>query len=114
MAPKPYIVYQRGRSKPVGPSRLLSGQSNDEQDPEYVPPSTRTPIAAARASGGIPKKVVPRVITTFQSDEERTLTITSSRSTSGSERESGSEEAFDSDSTYSIGLDEATASGFEY
>ena len=40
-------TYAHGRSKSVAPSaRMLIG-SNDERDPEYVPPGTSTPPRAA-------------------------------------------------------------------
>ena len=52
--------------------------SDDERDPEYVPPGTSTPSRAARADRATPKKVAYGVVTASQSDEERTLTGTPS------------------------------------
>ena len=43
MAPKQDRVYTRGRSKFVSPSTRLVIGSDDERDPEYVPPGTATP-----------------------------------------------------------------------
>ena len=49
MAPKQDRTYARGRSNSVAPSvRLIIG-SDDEGDPEYVPPGTSAPSRAARA-----------------------------------------------------------------
>ena len=39
MAPKQDRVYARGRSKSVAPSARLVICSDDERDPEYVPPA---------------------------------------------------------------------------
>lgn len=39
----------------------LIGMFDDEQDPEYVPLVTRTPLEAAIASWGTPKKVASDV-----------------------------------------------------
>ena len=110
MAPKPDIVYSRGRSKYVDPSQRLIGMSDDEQDLEYVPPGTQTPTPAARATRDTPKKVESSVVTASQYDEEHALTGTSSRSVSGSEVASGSEEAFGSESAHSTRSNEATTS----
>ena len=72
MAPKQDRVYARRRSKSVSPfSRMVIG-SDDERDPEYVPPGTSTPSRAARAARFTPKKVASGVVTTSQSDEEHT------------------------------------------
>ena len=54
--------------------------SDDERDPEYVPPGTFTHSRAARAPRATPKKVVSGVVTASQSDEEHTLTGTPSGS----------------------------------
>lgn len=59
-----------------------------------MPPSTHTPTAAARDTQGTPKKVALDVVTASQYDDERTLTVTPSRSASGFERASSSEEAW--------------------
>ena len=78
MAPKQDQVYARGRSKSVSPSACLVICSDDEHDPEYVPPGTSTPSRAARAIRATPKKVASGVVTASQSDEECTLTGTPS------------------------------------
>ena len=54
MAPKQDRVYARGRSKYVAPSARLVIGSDDERDPEYVPPGTSTPSRVARASRATP------------------------------------------------------------
>ena len=64
--------------------------SEDERDPEYVPPGTSTPFRAARASRATPKKVASGVVTASLSDEERTLTGTPSGSPTNEEAASGS------------------------
>ncbi|TMW81878.1 hypothetical protein EJD97_007496 [Solanum chilense] len=86
MAPKQDRIYVRGRSKSVAPSASMVIGSDDERDPEYVPPGTSTPSRAARDPRATPKKVVFGVVTASQSNEERTLTDipSGSNSTSGS------------------------------
>ena len=69
MAPKHNRVYARGRSKSVAPSACLVIGSDDERDPEYVPPDTSTPSGAARATRATPKKVASGVVTASQFDE---------------------------------------------
>ena len=64
--------------------------SDDERDPEYVPPGTSTPSRVARAPRATPKKVASGVVTASKSDEERTLTGTPSGSLTNEERASGS------------------------
>ena len=64
--------------------------SDDERDPEYVPPGTSTLSRAARAPRATPKKVASGVVTASQSDEERTLTGTPSGSATNEEGASGS------------------------
>ena len=64
--------------------------SDDERDPEYVPPGTSTPSRAARAARATPKKVASGVVTASQSDEERTMTSTPFGSATNEERASGS------------------------
>ena len=78
MAPKQDQVYARGRSKSVAPSACQVIGSDDERDPEYVPPSTSTPSRAARAPRATPKKLASGVVTASQYDEECTLTGTPS------------------------------------
>ena len=78
MAPKQDRIYVRGRSKSVAPSACMVIGSDDERDPEYVPPGTSTPSRAARAPRATPKKVASGVVAASQSDEERTLTGTPS------------------------------------
>ena len=85
MAPKQDRVYARGRSKSVALSACLVIASDDERVPEYVPPGTATPSRAARATRAMPKKVAPGVVIASQSDEERTLTGTPSRSATNEE-----------------------------
>ena len=48
----------------VAPSHRMTGSSNNERDPEYVLPSTKTPTPAARATLGNPKKVISGAVTT--------------------------------------------------
>ena len=43
MVSKQHQVYARGHSKSVAPSARLVISSDDEHDPEYVPPGTATP-----------------------------------------------------------------------
>ena len=59
--------------------------SDDESDPEYVPPRTSTPSRAACAPRATPKMVAFGVVTASQSDEERTLTGTPSGSATNEE-----------------------------
>ena len=89
MAPKQDRIYARGRSKSVTPSHKVIG-SDDERDPEYVPPGTFTLSCAARAPRATPKKVASGIVTASQSDEERTLTGTPSGSATNEEEVSGS------------------------
>ncbi|XP_027767504.1 LOW QUALITY PROTEIN: myristoylated alanine-rich C-kinase substrate-like, partial [Solanum pennellii] len=90
MAPKQDRIYASGRSKSVAPSACMVIGSDDERDPEYVPPGTSTPSRAARAPRATPKKVASGVVTASQSDEERTLTGTPSGSATNEEGASGS------------------------
>ena len=63
MAPKKDRIYARGRSKSVAlSSRMIIG-SDDERDPEYVPPGSSTPSHASRAPKATPKKVASGVVT---------------------------------------------------
>ena len=64
--------------------------SDDERDPEYVPPGTSRPSHAACAPRATPKKMASGVVTASQSDEERTLTGTPSGSATNEEGASGS------------------------
>ena len=90
MAPKQDRIYARVRSKSVVPSARMVIGSDDERDPEYVPPGTSTPSRAARAIRATPKKVASGVVTASQSDEERTMTGTPSGSPTNEEGASGS------------------------
>ena len=92
----------------MAPSQHLIDSSDNECDPEYVPPGTQTPTPAARDTRG-----KPSVVTSSQYDEERILTSTTFRSISGSEGASGSTKASGSKSSHSTGSNEATASGLE-
>ena len=59
MAPKQDRTYARGRSKSIASfARLIIG-SDDEQDPEYVPPGTFAPSRAARAPRANPRRWRP-------------------------------------------------------
>ena len=90
MAPKQDRAYARGRSKSVAPSAHLIIGSDDERDPEYVPPGTSTPSRVARSPKATPKKVASGVVTASQSDEECTLTGTPSGLATNEEGASGS------------------------
>ena len=90
MAPKQDRIYARGRSKSVAPSTRMVIGSDDERDPEYVPPGTSTPSRTARTPRDTPKKVASSVVTASHSDEERILTGTPSGSATNEEGASGS------------------------
>ena len=90
MAPKQDRTYASGQSKSVASSACMVIGTDDERDPEYVPPGTSTPSRAARAPKATPKKVASGVVTASQSDEECTLTGTPSGSTTNEEGASGS------------------------
>ena len=89
MAPKQDRTYARGRLNYVAPSARLIIGSDDERDPEYVPPGTSAPSRAARAPRATPKKVASEVVTASQFDEELTLTGTPSGSATNEEGASG-------------------------
>ena len=80
--------------------------SNDDHDPEHVPPGTRTPTRTGRTTRGIPKKVACGVDTTFWFDEERILTGTLSGYAAYSEGASSNEEASGSEKVF--GSEEAS------
>ena len=84
-APKQDRIYARGRSKSIAPSARMVIGSDDERDPEYVPPGTCTPSCPARAPRATPKKVASGVVTTSQSNDDRTLTDTPSGSATNEE-----------------------------
>ena len=56
MAPKQDRAYARGQSKSVAPSAHLIIGSDDERDPEYVPPGAFAPYHAARAPEPHPRR----------------------------------------------------------
>ena len=76
--------------------------SNDDHDPEHVPPGTRTPTRTGRTTRGIPKKVACGVATTFWFDEERILTGTLSGYAAYSEGASGSMDASGCEQAFSF------------
>ena len=80
MAPKQDRTYASGQSKSITPYACLIIGSDDERDPEYVPPGTSAPSRAARAPRATPKKVASGIVTASQSDEERKMTGTPSGS----------------------------------
>ena len=90
MAPKQDRVYVCGRSMYVAPSARLVIGSDDERDPEYMPPGTATPSQDARAARATPKKVASNVVTASQFDEDRTMTVTPSGSATHEEGASSS------------------------
>ena len=63
MAPKQDRTYARGRSKYVAPSARMVIGSDDERDPEYMPPGTSAPSRATRAPRATPKTVASGVVT---------------------------------------------------
>ena len=73
MSAKQDQVYARGRSKLVAPSARLVIGSDNEHDPECVPPGTATLARAACATRATHKKVAFSTVTASHSDEERTL-----------------------------------------
>ena len=63
MASKQDRTYARGRSKSVASSARLIIGSDDERDPEYVPPGTSAPSRVARAPRDTPRTVASGVVT---------------------------------------------------
>ena len=59
MAPKQDRTYARGRSKYVAPSARMVIGSDDERDPEYMPPGTSAPSRATRAPEPHPRRWRP-------------------------------------------------------
>ena len=64
MAPKQDRAYACVRAKSVTPSVRLVISSDDEHDPEYVPPRTATLPRDARATRALPKMVASGVVAT--------------------------------------------------
>ena len=56
MEPKKDRTYARGRSKSVAPCARLIIRSDDERDPEYMPPGTSAPSRATRAPKPHPRR----------------------------------------------------------
>ena len=102
MALKQDRIYACGQSKSVASSACMVIGTDDERDPEYVPPGTSTPSRAGCAPRATPKKVAYSVVTASRSNEESTLTGTPFGSATNEEGASGSlgvswfEEAFGS------------------
>ena len=90
MTPKQDQIYARGQSKSVAQSARMIISSDDEQDLEYVLPGTFITFRVAHAARAKPKKIASDVVIASQSDEEGTLTGTSSGSATNEERMSGS------------------------
>ena len=90
MAPKQDRVYARGRSKSFALSAYLVIGSDDERDPEYMPPGTSTPSRVARAARATVKKVESSIVIASQFDEKHTLTGTPFGSATNEEGASGS------------------------
>ena len=63
MAPKQDHTYARGRSKSVASSARMVIGSDNERDPEYMPPGTSAPSRATRAPRATPKMVASGVVT---------------------------------------------------
>lgn len=80
----------------------MIGSFDDERDFKYIPPGTQTPFSVARTSRSMPMRVASSVVTTSQSNEERTLTGTPSGSAAVCEVSSGSAEAFGSEEDSSL------------
>ncbi|TMX05709.1 hypothetical protein EJD97_006917 [Solanum chilense] len=80
MAQKQDRVYSCGRSNSVAPFVRFVISSDNQRDPEYVPPGTFTPARVARTTRATPTKVAPGVVTSFQFEEEHIMTYTPSRS----------------------------------
>ena len=57
MAPKQDRIYARGQSKSVAPSARMVIGSDDEREPEYLPPGTSTPSSFVDDPEGVPVSV---------------------------------------------------------
>ena len=113
MAPKKKIIYARGKSKSVVPSRWVIVNSDNEQDPAYVPLGVTTQTTTPQVTKGDSRKVNPGVVTASQSDVERTLTDSPTGAESSSDGDSafGIESASASGWTHFYGSNKATVSG---
>ena len=56
MVPKQDRIYERGRSKSVAPSAHMVIGSDDERDPEYMPPGTSAPSRSTHAPEPHPRR----------------------------------------------------------
>lgn len=70
--------------------------SDDDRDPEYIPPDTHKPTHSDRISRGMLYKVASGVVSNSLSNEECILTCTPFGSTADFQGASGSEETSDS------------------
>ena len=89
MSPKQDCVYSLRHSKSVAPSVWIIIASDDERDPEYVPPDTLTSTRATWTTRSTLTKVAPGGLTFSQLIEEHILTCTPSGYVAQSEGASG-------------------------